>query len=332
MQRDPLEFVQYLAKEDKALFLDFISSVSALDSGSRANAPPNTLPGVGPGESKKRAAAVTQKLSCSYPPCALESIPEKYREKDSAKTGIPPLLVYTMIDLVNAERICNTFNRQLAGDVIRRYSTVLRGDIANVFLQCSGSCPPAANMYQRILTEPSSGIEENVITSGVKAVWAINVCYWDNGVTDSDIWVQTVAIGGTIESDDNGLLPVYDKDPDHFKMVIKKLAPEAYERLNSHGEKEWVTFSAWLSSLGHVDPKTLLSFINSMGTVDPRGSFTEMMHQTCQRINENMRMCKQCRKAGIKFRCCGRCKRVYYCSTECQEIHWKAEHKKMCKK
>lgn len=29
--------------------------------------------------------------------------------------------------------------------------------------------------------------------------------------------------------------------------------------------------------------------------------------------------------------CCGRCKVTYYCTKECQLMHWKASHKRLCK-
>jgi hypothetical protein len=43
---------------------------------------------------------------------------------------------------------------------------------------------------------------------------------------------------------------------------------------------------------------------------------------------------KQCAAQGCELVCelkmCGRCKRVYYCSTRCQQKHWKAAHKSEC--
>jgi hypothetical protein len=46
-------------------------------------------------------------------------------------------------------------------------------------------------------------------------------------------------------------------------------------------------------------------------------------------------VCAHCKKAGGlgTMKCCGRCKRVNYCSVECQKGHWKlGGHKKVCGK
>ena len=44
----------------------------------------------------------------------------------------------------------------------------------------------------------------------------------------------------------------------------------------------------------------------------------------------NCAHCGKKEEAGEKFKKCGRCENVCYCSRECQEAHWK-EHKKACK-
>lgn len=41
--------------------------------------------------------------------------------------------------------------------------------------------------------------------------------------------------------------------------------------------------------------------------------------------------CTNCREAGGLMQKCGRCKRVAYCTKECQVTHWKSEHKKICR-
>ncbi|CAI2368363.1 unnamed protein product [Moneuplotes crassus] len=38
-----------------------------------------------------------------------------------------------------------------------------------------------------------------------------------------------------------------------------------------------------------------------------------------------------CPEGSIKHKLCSACKKVYYCSAECQKQHWKATHKKECK-
>eukprot|EP00615_Pteridomonas_danica_P010802 CAMPEP_0114342338 /NCGR_PEP_ID=MMETSP0101-20121206/9727_1 /TAXON_ID=38822 ORGANISM="Pteridomonas danica, Strain PT" /NCGR_SAMPLE_ID=MMETSP0101 /ASSEMBLY_ACC=CAM_ASM_000211 /LENGTH=355 /DNA_ID=CAMNT_0001476401 /DNA_START=80 /DNA_END=1144 /DNA_ORIENTATION=+ len=47
----------------------------------------------------------------------------------------------------------------------------------------------------------------------------------------------------------------------------------------------------------------------------------------------NKQSCDNCSSPSngtIIFKACSRCKRVYYCSKECQIIHWKSGHKKTC--
>jgi threonine synthase len=42
-----------------------------------------------------------------------------------------------------------------------------------------------------------------------------------------------------------------------------------------------------------------------------------------------IRVCSNCAKYDVKLSRCSRCKKVSYCSTECQKIHWK-NHKSVC--
>lgn len=48
-------------------------------------------------------------------------------------------------------------------------------------------------------------------------------------------------------------------------------------------------------------------------------------------LKEMPHICAYCGKTGEKLLRCGRCKKVYYCSVNCQRPHWKI-HKKVCKK
>ena len=47
-------------------------------------------------------------------------------------------------------------------------------------------------------------------------------------------------------------------------------------------------------------------------------------------IMQNYHNCGNCKKENCKSKCAG-CELIYYCSTECQRLHWK-EHKKECRK
>ena len=47
--------------------------------------------------------------------------------------------------------------------------------------------------------------------------------------------------------------------------------------------------------------------------------------------NNDLKQCAFCNKQLHKLLRCGRCKKVYYCSVQCQKPHWKI-HKKICKK
>ena len=42
------------------------------------------------------------------------------------------------------------------------------------------------------------------------------------------------------------------------------------------------------------------------------------------------RTCQKCYKQENKMTACGACKRIYYCSKECQKSAWK-EHKSFCR-
>jgi hypothetical protein len=43
--------------------------------------------------------------------------------------------------------------------------------------------------------------------------------------------------------------------------------------------------------------------------------------------------CANCSKQSTKeFERCSQCKKVHYCSEKCQKLHWKKEHKAVCKK
>lgn len=50
-------------------------------------------------------------------------------------------------------------------------------------------------------------------------------------------------------------------------------------------------------------------------------------------VNTAKYNCHCCHKApsdGVRFRCCSRCKKVFYCSPECQKKDWHAGHKHSC--
>lgn len=50
--------------------------------------------------------------------------------------------------------------------------------------------------------------------------------------------------------------------------------------------------------------------------------------KTYDKPREKRRICKQCgNKSSL---CCGRCGKAWYCSKECQVLHWKNVHKVKC--
>lgn len=58
-----------------------------------------------------------------------------------------------------------------------------------------------------------------------------------------------------------------------------------------------------------------------------------------KKIGRDSEMCSGCSKsrgnqdsASFKLKHCSACRFVFYCSSECQVSHWKAEHKQVCKK
>jgi len=56
-------------------------------------------------------------------------------------------------------------------------------------------------------------------------------------------------------------------------------------------------------------------------------------HQPKEKVSPHRQSCDNCDSLSngtIIYKACSRCKLVYYCSKECQTIHWKSTHKKTC--
>ena len=49
------------------------------------------------------------------------------------------------------------------------------------------------------------------------------------------------------------------------------------------------------------------------------------------KTNDDIKQCSYCNEKKDKLLRCGGCKKVYYCSIDCQRPHWK-KHKKICRK
>lgn len=47
-------------------------------------------------------------------------------------------------------------------------------------------------------------------------------------------------------------------------------------------------------------------------------------------LAQHLPVCANCLKAEVKLKVCGSCKKVNYCSAQCQKSHWK-KHKPTCK-
>jgi len=55
----------------------------------------------------------------------------------------------------------------------------------------------------------------------------------------------------------------------------------------------------------------------------------KLMHKL-KHPDRYVKECGFCHRKGITFKFCSRCRRVYYCSSQCQTQHWRAEHKAAC--
>jgi tetratricopeptide (TPR) repeat protein len=64
------------------------------------------------------------------------------------------------------------------------------------------------------------------------------------------------------------------------------------------------------------------SQINEPRTYRHSKSLKKCSYHKCQNIEESKK----------QFLCCSQCKKVYYCSKNCQTKHWKVHHKHYCKK
>jgi hypothetical protein len=66
---------------------------------------------------------------------------------------------------------------------------------------------------------------------------------------------------------------------------------------------------------------------DDMGFLDP----TKVTGKDLRKVS--LQQCVQCKKVEEMrgdFQCCGSCKKVHYCTQDCQKLHWK-DHKAICK-
>jgi hypothetical protein len=78
-------------------------------------------------------------------------------------------------------------------------------------------------------------------------------------------------------------------------------------------------------------PKELLQKLRTCIAETHPGQFDdpEIQREANNRIMTMMRSCQICKKFGMTLSKCSGCKKVYYCSTNCQTIDWR-QHKKVC--
>ena len=67
-------------------------------------------------------------------------------------------------------------------------------------------------------------------------------------------------------------------------------------------------------------------------TWDPSIILTSILEKRIKERKALERLCSGCGHVKLKKECmkCAKCKRAYYCNTECQRIHW-PQHKSVCK-
>lgn len=163
--------------------------------------------------------------------------------------------------------------------------------------------------------------------------------------------------GGNIETleilIDNGfvvseLYPAYDADPPVYGITDNKTLEESWlETASCFGNKDFVRFL--LNKLGFTmcgGATAFLRFLKKAGSADSWSScslpltirFGHDMDwarpQVMQRIVGNIdflleHCCSSCSVIG-GTKLCSRCKRMRYCSIQCQRRHWSEGHKKSC--
>jgi len=77
-------------------------------------------------------------------------------------------------------------------------------------------------------------------------------------------------------------------------------------------------------SFGQIGVLGFMSFVNPMST-----SMNSLKQIVSFRICDGI-TCFKVETQTVKFKMCGRCKKMFYCSTDCQKSSWKGGHKKEC--
>jgi hypothetical protein len=322
-------FLNQLLPKERELLETFTSKLDMLTEISRKSSPPSIFPNVQHNVLKQRATDAISKICYSYGTSAMECLEQVSIDTSRKDQNRLPPLIMTILSLPKAEKVCTVIDRNIATQMLNPNTVCLRGDIAQPFYQIAGSSPVATDMYNKIINRKRESKSHWLLTSP-KAVWVVNVVYWDSGPFNSDLMAQAMIIGDQIDPSIR-LFPNYEDEPARFKQIIKKLAPAVYLHFEEDGDgTEFYALSQMLNSMTHSECQNFLGVLNSLRTKTDISKI-DIMHSMTKRVTANLRGCSNCKKIGLKLKCCGRCKLVHYCSAECQKIDWKAGHKKTCK-
>jgi hypothetical protein len=106
-------------------------------------------------------------------------------------------------------------------------------------------------------------------------------------------------------------------------MISEMKSSTAYERPLLEALKQLVSCNC----LEKEDPSSP-NFVDW----DPKDGFTDqelIFEPVARAYNLDCEACGKESKGEVNFKCCGHCKMVRYCSTECQKADW-SKHKVVC--
>lgn len=116
---------------------------------------------------------------------------------------------------------------------------------------------------------------------------------------------------------------VYVHDPRTF---LPQTSDEIIERVlpSDADEDARKRVEQLMTIMSNMTPEEALHQCAAVTGMDPHA-----IQLWCQ---NHIRRCAQCLRNGVGFKVCSGCRRVHYCSPECQRAHWRAQHRDECSK
>jgi len=141
-----------------------------------------------------------------------------------------------------------------------------------------------------------------------------------------------------IEHEDSGVLPDIDASIHWWSEAAEHGKPHAYERVAAaRGITQVIDEMEQDASLSlprrlHGTPRRAFLFRTIYRKMIKDGVITRLSQHESRRVK-----CGHCgrtrsdlEEGSRSLQKCERCRRVYYCSVECQHEHWRATHRRDC--